>query len=135
MQAVKMNTSTNELTQMRVSKNRRNTFEVRYIRRLSLVIVVGWSITKDTTAKYAALLEDIHDHFLTNNQLVVFFKYNLFNTSSASYLFKIIKKLNNAYKDGKEVKIYWSCTEEEEMVDIGLDLAGMSDFPFKITYL
>ncbi|MEP1114875.1 SiaC family regulatory phosphoprotein, partial [Ekhidna sp.] len=64
-------------------------------------------------------------------------KYELFNSSSAAYLFKIIRRFNEAHSKGKTVKIYWSCNSnnENEMVETGMDLAEMCDFKFKISHL
>ena len=111
-------------------------FQVRYLQGLNLVSVKGWSITADVHDKYSQLLLDIRSHLIVRDTLNVHFKYDLFNGTTAKYLFRIIKAMNNAHRDGKTVKIYWSCdTEnEKEMIETGLDYAGMCDFNFEITY-
>lgn len=129
-------TSQTTLPPARIKKIEERAFEVRYIQNLNLVIVKGWSITSDIHSKYGQLLIDIENHLNARNTLNFHFKYELFNSSSAKYLFTIIKRLNKADAVGKSVKVYWSCASEneEEMFDTGIDLAGMCDFKFEITY-
>ncbi len=118
-------------------KSELKVFNVRYLESLNLITAVGWSVTDDAWAKYCEILANIESHLLNKNSLNIYFKLELFNSSSAKYLFKIIKRLNEAFLNGKDVKIYWSCasSNEQEMIDTGLDLAGMCDFPFKISHL
>ena len=122
---------------MRVAKNQERMFQTRYQQGLNLVTVRGWSVTTDIHIKYEQLLRDIGTHFESSDSLNLHFKYELFNSSSLRYLFMIIKTLNEAHAKGKTVRIYWSCASsyEAEMIDMGLDLANISDFKFKISYL
>ena len=122
---------------MRVVKDETRVFQTRYLKGLNLATVRGWSVTKDAQSKYDQLLTDIETHLETENSLNIHFKYELFNSSTVKYLFKIIKILNKAYTNGKVVKIYWSCASRNDgdMIDTGLDLAKMSDFKFQISYL
>lgn len=122
---------------LRVVKSELKVFQVRYLKSLNLITAKGWSITDDAWINYCQILADIESHMLRNDELTIYFKYELFNTSSAGYLFKIIQRLNRAHANGKTVKIYWSCNSnnEEEMIDVGMDLAGMCDFAFKISHL
>ena len=99
-------------------------FNVRYLGSLNLMIAVGWSITDDAWVKYCQMMADIEHHLKRNEELKVYFKLEL------------IKQLNKAHAAGKSVKIYWSCASTDygsEMVETGLDMAGMSDFSFQIT--
>jgi len=122
--------------QMRVVKSDLRVFNVKYYRPLNLITVAGWSVTQDAWVMYCQMLGDIESHLMAKEELNIYFKLNLFNTSSIKYLFKIIKKLNEAYEQGKDVKIYWSCNteNENEIIDAGMDLRGLSDFPFEISY-
>ncbi|WP_350216993.1 SiaC family regulatory phosphoprotein [Ekhidna sp.] len=124
------------MSPLRVVKSELKIFNVRYLNSLNLITAVGWSITDDAWIKYCQMLADIELHLKRNEELKIYFKLEIINTSSAGYLFKIIKRLNLAHTDGKNVKIYWSCSSTDfgnEMVETGLDLAGMSDFNFQIT--
>ncbi len=121
---------------LRLVKSELKVFNVRYLNTLNLIMATGWSITDDAWIKYCQMMADIELHLKRNEELKIYFKLEIINTSSAGYLFKIIKQLNKAHADGKHVKIYWSCSSADygkEMVETGLDLAGMSDFNFQIT--
>ncbi|MEQ9468294.1 MAG: SiaC family regulatory phosphoprotein [Ekhidna sp.] len=125
-----------EVSPLRVVKAISKIFNIRYMENLNLMMVTGWSITDDAWIKYCQMLADIESHLRVREELNIYFKFELFNTSSAKYLFKIIKRLNKAHKEGKMVKIYWSCSaseHENEMIESGLDFASMSDFQFKIS--
>ncbi|MEP1094104.1 MAG: SiaC family regulatory phosphoprotein [Cyclobacteriaceae bacterium] len=122
---------------MKVVRDEERIFQTRYLQGLNLITVRGWSVTTDIHIKYTQLLTDIQTHFVSSDSLNLHIKYELFNSSSLRYLFKIIKTLNEAHAKGKAIKIYWSCasSNEAEMIDMGLDLANMSDFKFQISYL
>lgn len=124
-----------EVSPLRVVKSELKVFNTRYLESLNLMTAVGWSVTDDAWIKYCQMLADIETHLMKNDELTIYFKFELFNSSSATYLFKIIRRFNDAHAKGKIVKIYWSCTEEDEneVLDMGLDFAPMCDFPFKIS--
>ncbi|WP_420577660.1 SiaC family regulatory phosphoprotein [Ekhidna sp.] len=125
-----------EVSPLRVVKSDPKVFTVRYLETLNLILATGWSITDDAWIKYCQMMSDIELHLKRNEELNIYFKLELFNTSSATYLFKIIRRLNEAHKKGKSVKIYWSCAAEyndDAMLEAGLDMAGMCDFKFQIT--
>jgi hypothetical protein len=134
-QAITMNYQ-EEVSPMKVVKSEFKVFNVRYLESLNLITAVGWSITNDAWIKYCQILADIELHLKRRDALKIYFKLELFNTSSAGYLFKIIKRLNKAHAEGKEVKVFWSCAteNENEMVEAGLDMAGLCDFKFQISY-
>lgn len=117
-------------------KERVKPFEIRYIRKLNLITVGGWSITKDIHKKYAQLLIDLDQHLSVNDSLDLRFRYELFDSSSLKYLFVVINTLNKACNQGKKITIHWSCmsSHKQEMIETGLDLAKMCDFKFEISY-
>jgi len=122
---------------LRLVKSDLKVFNVRYLESLNLILATGWSITDDAWIKYCQMMADIELHLRKNDGLNIYFKLELFNTSSAVYLFKLIKRLNAAHAQGKTVKIYWSCASDDNddaMLDAGLDMAGMCDFKFQISY-
>ncbi|MEO9872482.1 SiaC family regulatory phosphoprotein [Ekhidna sp.] len=136
MNALTINeTHQEEVSPLHLVKSELKVFKVHYLGSLNLITVVGWSITDDAWIKYCEMLANIESHFVNRDELAIHFKYELFNTSSAAYMFKIIQRLNKAHAAGKTVKIYWSYTSsnEDEMVDMGLDLSEMCDFEFKIS--
>ncbi|MEP1114880.1 MAG: SiaC family regulatory phosphoprotein, partial [Ekhidna sp.] len=108
-----------EVSPLHLVKSDLKVFKVRYLESLNLITAVGWSITDDAWLKYCELLADIESHLVNRDELTIYFKYELFNSSSAAYLFKIIRRFNEAHSKGKTVKIYWSCNSnnENEMVE------------------
>ncbi len=116
-------------------RNELKVFNTLYLGNLNLMTAVGWSVTDEACKKYCQMLTNIEYHLHSKDNLNIYFKLELFNTSSVKYLLSIIKRLNQAFAKGKKVKIYWSFAtcNEEEILDAGVDLAGMCDFPFKIS--
>ena len=128
--------SQEEVSPLRVVKSDLKIFTVRYLETLNLILATGWSITDDAWIKYCQMISDIDLHLRRNEELNIYFKLELFNASSATYIFKIIKRLNEAHKKGKAVKIYWNCASayhDAAILEAGLDMAGMCDFKFQIT--
>ncbi|WP_425390702.1 SiaC family regulatory phosphoprotein [Ekhidna sp.] len=125
-----------EVSPLYVTKSKLKEFSVGYLKSISLITATGWSATEDAWIKYCQMLADIETHLKDQDELKIYFNLEILNATSVGYLFKIIKRLNEAHTDGKQVKVYWRCSSAtcgEEMVDTGLDMAGMSDFEFQIT--
>jgi len=57
-------------------------------------------------------------------------KMEYFNTSTSKYILAIIGKLDEIYREGKEVEIYWY-SADEDMEELGEDYNAMIDVPFK----
>lgn len=125
-----------EESPLRLIKSELKVLNIQYNRALNIISAIGWSTSQDTWVKYLQILADIESHLLQRDELNIYLKLNMINTSSTKYIFKIIKKLNQAYSQGKKVRLFWSCNTEHdsEMIDTGLDLRGLSHFPFEINY-
>ena len=122
-------------TKMTVTKSGLKTFKIRYLRTLNLITATGWSNTNDAWAKYCNLLGDIESHLLYNEELKVYFNLKAFDASSVRYLYKLIQRLNKAQTQSKQVKLFWSCDQENfEMLEMGIDLKEVADFPVEISY-
>ncbi|MEP0987611.1 SiaC family regulatory phosphoprotein [Ekhidna sp.] len=123
-----------ETSPLQLVKSDLKYFNVQYLRTLNLITATGWSITDDAWIKYYQLLADIESQMIHSDELTVYFKLELFNTSSARYILKIINRLNKGHANGKKVKIYWSTQveNEAETMDASLELSGLCDFPFEI---
>lgn len=125
-----------EISPLRLIKSDLKILNIQYNRALNFISAVGWSTNQDTWVKYLQILADIESHLLHRDELNIYFKINMLNTSSTKYIFKIIKKLNQAHSQGKKIKLFWSCNteHENEMIETGLDLRGLSNFSFEINY-
>ena len=90
----------------------------------------GVTFPENATAFFKPILEWI-DNFLLNMPFNMELNINLtipyMNTSSSKCIFKMLKKLQNSYKSGKNIKIFWyyhadDDTELEYIEDIMEDL-------------
>ncbi|MEM9895364.1 MAG: SiaC family regulatory phosphoprotein [Bacteroidota bacterium] len=109
---------------------------INYLTNLNLITIRGWSIAQNIQSKYDELLLTIDGHLETKNNLNIHCKYELFNSSSLKCILNMIKKLNQHWRAGRDVKIFWSITDgEDEMLEMGLDLRGLCDFRFQISCL
>ena len=127
--------SITNLDQASISQIEQRLLHVVYEKSIGLIAIRGWSIAPNVGEKYRDVLSLINSHLSEHRSLRIHFKFDLFNTSSATYLFKIISKLNIAFKNGKDIQVHWSCGSEhkEGLLDAGIDLFGMSDFDFIIS--
>ncbi len=111
-------------------------FKVRANHHLNAIFISGWSIAPDVAQKYESILEFTTAHLSRTDELTIYIKYQLFNPTTAKYLFDIIKLLNAYHAKGKQVEIHWDCGElMDEMLDTGFDLAQLCNFEFKISLL
>jgi hypothetical protein len=111
-------------------------FHIRANHHLNSIYISGWSIDPDVAQKYERVVSFITAHLSRADELTIYIKYQLFNTTTAKYLFDIIKLLNTYHAKGKQVEIHWDCGElMDEMLDTGFDLAQLCNFDFKITLL
>lgn len=96
-------------------------------------MVRGWSTGAAAQSKYLRLLESLESLKNTEGALSVYFEYDTFDTSTARYIFKIIRILNTLHRAGKNVKINWICDAEDgEMIETGLDYTSFCEFSFQI---
>lgn len=102
----------------------------------SEVNISGWSLDEFSSNRYDQLLELTKQHLERNKCLKITYKYELFNPSTAAYLFKQIKILNKAFIGGKKVFIDWNCDTvyADEMLEIGMDFLTFCDFDFNIKF-
>jgi len=101
-----------------------------------LLVVKGTSM-QNIDKKYQLFLILMERHLEIHDRLMIYFRYDQFNASTAKYLLSAIKALNKHFKNGKQVKILWSCTGMlgEEMFATGSELKQLCDFPFEINWL
>lgn len=98
------------------------------------IIKINGKPCRDEDRVNALLIEDIETHFDTKNniRLRVYVRFDQLFSSTIKHLFKLIKLLNKYHQQGKDIKIFWSYAENEDMIDIGLDLHPFCQFPFLI---
>ncbi len=96
-------------------------------------LVRGWSTGAEIRSKYFRLVETLERLRNTDGTLSVYFEYDTFDTSTARFIFKIIRVLNTLHRTGKTVRIHWICDAEDgEMIETGLDYTSFCEFDFQI---
>ena len=87
----------------------------------------------DWLEEYAEEVKEFSDDEKKGNGIIVHFKLEYFNSSSAKYFLDVIKSLlANFHSNGIDVKIYWYYEEgDEDMQEAGEELSHMVKYPFK----
>ncbi|MEO9474418.1 MAG: SiaC family regulatory phosphoprotein [Cyclobacteriaceae bacterium] len=108
--------------------------KIRYVENHNFILIKGWSLAQENVKRYQYLLENIRYHLDEHDTLTIHFAYQLFNATTAKFLFNTIKLFNKALIKGKNVKCIWYVKEDDnEMFETGIDLRAMCDFQFKIS--
>lgn len=107
---------------------------IRYVENHNFIMIKGWSLAKENVKRYQYLLENIRYHLDEHDTLTIHFAYQIFNATTAKFLFSTFKLFNKALIEGKKVKCIWYVKEgDDEMFETGIDLRAMCDFQFKIS--
>lgn len=87
----------------------------------------------DWLENYATELKSENTQEEKPSGIVINFKLEYFNSSSAKYFLDIIKSLiSNFYSMGIDIKVHWHFEEgDEDMQEAGEELSHMVKFPFK----
>ena len=87
----------------------------------------------DWMEEFAEEVKSLSDEEKKEKNIIVHFKLEYFNSSSAKYFLDIIKSfLANFHANGVDVKIYWYYEEgDEDMQEAGEELSHMVKYPFK----
>jgi hypothetical protein len=101
--------------------------------------ILGDSRPEDTVGFYQKILLWI-DNFLVsvkqnspNEEVLITFRLNYFNSISAKYLLAIINKCKPLHTDGGQLKIEWLyLSDDEEAKQWGEDLQAITQLPFEI---
>lgn len=106
-------------------------FEARYLWQKDTFILKGWSTGEDPARKYhqiEAFLQKNKQHLKSIHFL---FEFDIFDASTAKYLFRIFRALNEIQKLGGTTSVHWICEEQDlEMIDTGLDFMEFYDGSF-----
>lgn len=109
----------NEFSEPKIEKNETN----------GVVSISGISMMEDAMDFYKPLKDWVDDYLKSNNNLVIDFELNYFNSSSAKQFIQIISKLE---EDEYEGKIIWKYPNDHIiMYDRGKELEAILDVPFE----
>ena len=94
-----------------------------------VVSISGISMMEDAMDFYKPLKDWADDYLKSNNNLVIDFELNYFNSSSAKQFIQLISKLE---EDEHEGKVIWKYPNDHIiMYDRGKELEAILDVPFE----
>ena len=77
-------------------------------------------------------LEQYGSSLNASSNIVIEFKFEYFNSSSAKYILDVLKQLNNYHSKGVAIKIKWSYDAlDEDMKESGEEFAKLINVPFE----
>ncbi len=77
-------------------------------------------------------IDDFRSNIKEGETLNFNFKLSYFNSASAKFILDILLYINQLHSNGIDIKINWHYEEgDEDMRDVGEELAEMVDFDFK----
>lgn len=87
----------------------------------------------DWLEEYSVEAQKYSDEEKKDKGIIIHFKLDYFNSSSAKYFLDIIKSLiANFHSNGIDIKIFWYYEEgDEDMQEAGEELSHMVKYPFK----
>lgn len=94
--------------------------------------ISGQSLPENVALVYASVLDWIKEYVKNPAmETVLTFKMKYYNTASSKMFFSIIKELNNLYKMGMNVEIFWHYQEDDtDMLDAGEYFKDLVEIPF-----
>lgn len=82
--------------------------------------------------QYQSVLFFQKTNYKDNPEIAFEFKLEYFNSTSAKYIFDVIKVLNNYFVEGYNAKIKWHYDErDEDMMEAGQELEKLVKVPFE----
>jgi len=96
--------------------------------------ISGRSLPEDSLSFYFPVQEWMDDYRNNpNNETEFKMKLDYFNSASAKQLLKIIKKLIQIVESGKDCRVTWYYTKDDDiMKDRGLEIKSISDITFEL---
>ena len=96
--------------------------------------VSGRSLPEDVVLFYQPILDWLEEyHSNPNDETEFVFKYIYFNTATSKLIQDILIILENIHESGSPVKVLWYHeTDDEDMVDLGLEFKENVSIPFDI---
>lgn len=97
----------------------------------------GRSLPEDVNSFFQPILDWFEDYRNTpNNDTIVNFKMDYFNTASSKKILDLLMKLEEINENGNEVKIKWYYQEDDEdMEEAGEEFGEMVDIPIELIKL
>lgn len=109
--------------------------EVHFLFEAGEFEIKGVSIPEDTEEFYAPLIDALEEYIKTENppKITISFKLIYVNTSTSAVLGKMIKLLEPADDDERQVFVNWYYeNEDEDMKDMGEDFNAVTKLHFEL---
>ncbi|EKQ51643.1 MULTISPECIES: DUF1987 domain-containing protein [unclassified Clostridium] len=114
-----------------VIENTKSTPYLEFINEDKKLILKGESYPENSYNFYEPVYSLIDEYFNNFNELTIDFQLSYINTSSIKCLIILFDKLNENYKNGKNVIINWYYDEDNGFdYDMGQDFSMDIDVPF-----
>jgi hypothetical protein len=96
--------------------------------------IKGKSLPENVNVFYQPIIDWFTEYFKNpNNETVIHFKLDYLNTASSKALLSLFLVVEEAVKNGANVKVLWYYEEDDEdMRDIGEEYADLIQIPFEI---
>ncbi len=94
----------------------------------------GLSYPSNPKIFFEPLIDWVQDYlsYAGKENLTLYFRIKYFNTSSSTYLFKILELLVPVYEKNKNVKIIWYNNNDDDSLESWMSLMYDIDLPFEI---
>ncbi len=98
----------------------------------NLFRIRGKSFPEEAKKFYEPVLNWIEEYITQPNEKTKFeFRFDYYNSASATQILELIYLLDKLYKKGHEVTIQWNYFEEDDdMLEAGKEYAEMTELPF-----
>ncbi len=105
---------------------------VNFDPEIGLIEFKGKSIIENPTVFYDPLEVWLNQYLVNPKETTVAnFSFDYYNTSSAAYILRILKKLEKLHQQNKKVVINWICSDPE-MMDTVNDYKVLIKVPFNV---
>ncbi len=96
--------------------------------------ISGRSIPEDSVGFYKPILEWLDEYAQNPNEKTEFkFELEYFNTSSSKNILELLKRLEEIYEKGHDVKVIWYYDEDDEdMEETGEDYQALLKVPVEL---
>lgn len=107
---------------------------VHYNMNENILEIGGKSFAKYSRHIYEEVLEWLNEYIKNpNEETIVSFKFEFYDTSSAKLILEILKKLDHLYNRNKKVKVLWHYPEDDDDIEEAGEIYGkLIDTPVKV---
>lgn len=105
---------------------------IYFDKEAGMLSITGSSFPENADKVYFPVLEWLNEfNFETIPKMALRISLKYYNTATSKKLFDIIKKFNNAWKNGSKVEIQWEyLSDDEDMFESGRYYSELVEVPF-----